>query len=511
MVTRAQKILLGLIAALLALPLPLMLALRDRPLRPGSAWGWVANRSLHGMTLPAKTAATLKLKSWLSGRYQRGCTAWFNENFAGREAFIRANNQILWSLFGRSYMLQGNILRGHRGQLFGADYVKYQAGWATPVAEDYLDDLAIKARQVQERLRARGVAFAVFITPSKAPFFAEDIPRIFPPPRGGSAPPRQADDLLAALQRRNVPAVDGRASVRLRQQELPGPAFPRTGLHWSHPAAAFAAADLLRELGAQGLSQLPRLAVERVRVTDAPGQADDDLALLLNLLAKPTGRYLCADYSAVPAGQGGITFVGGSFLHTVNEVLDEARAFARIRHYHYFKVPVQTFPGGQTEPVDEARIAWEEDFLGASAVVLEINEIVVPGRHPAAFLNAVLASLPDSPGRAAEPVRASFLDKSRPEGGQAAEARRVWCRGNAATAVTNAPDRPRAARLRLPLAAKARRLSGLCAPDDRSPRAEWFTRAGTQRVLAATQAALRAPWAHRVYPVAVAGALATGR
>ena len=391
MVRPIQKILLGLIALLLCLPLPAMLLLRGKASFP--PWLlWIGNRTLSGVTVH-QDSPPLSLTAWFRGKYQEGVANQINENFGGRELLIRAHNQSLWSVFGKSYMMDEMIVRGKHDDLFSSDYLAFREGFAAVPSNDYLRELAIESAELQRRLAVGGTAFAVLVTPDKPSFYAQDVPaRYHPRVPGSVAPPPDADQLIAALAREKVHYTDGRSVTRDLAARVSWPTFPRTGVHWNRLTAFYTTVALLDNLTRSYGRPFPQLAATNIRRQSTPVPPDADLALLLNLIWMPADQYVNADYSSTGKSPGTITFVGGSFADALDVILDDTRAFRRINHYHYFKVNVQRFPGASIEPVDEEHIPWQDDFLSAQAVVLEINPMYVTGRHPLAFLDAALAA-----------------------------------------------------------------------------------------------------------------------
>lgn len=464
-----QKVLLGLIALLLCLPLPAMLVLRTQPDLPPSLQ-WLGNRTLAGITVE-RESPPLSRDNWFSGKYQDGITRWINENFAGRELLIRANNQLLWSLFGKSYMGQEMIVRGRHDDLFGSDYIAYREGFAAPASDGYLDELAAKAAALQRRLAAGGTAFAVLVTPDKPSFYPEDLPARYQPRVPGSPqPPPDADHLLAALTRSGVDQVDGRAITRQVAAGKSWRTFPRTGVHWNRLTASATAEALLRSLEASAGRPFPKLTATNIRPSPLPDTADADLAVLLNLLWQPRETYVHADYTCRDPNPGTLTIVGGSFANALDTIFNESGAFAQINHYHYFKVDVQRFPADEMDHVDEARIPWQQDFWSAQAVVLEINPQYVTGRHPLAFLNAALAAKPGAGATAtavaaAPPVSVVF----DPAGWHAEEHggadRWRWSKGPASVLLVNPGNAPRPVRVSYTLAGLADRNVRLLGPD----------------------------------------------
>lgn len=445
-----QYLLAGVVGLILAMPLPGLAILRW--LRPEGHWAdWLLNRSLNGITLP-KQDVRLSAKTWLKGDYQRSVTAWLNENFAGRELGLRLYNQMLWSAFRKSYMAQESIVAGTDGELFERDYLDHYNYFIPMPSDADVDVLAGKMADLRDRLQQRGGYFLVLFTPSKATTMPEFIP-----PRNRTnlrgQPARDYERLKAALDRYKVDFIDGPVLSRAAADQLGWTAFPKTGIHWSHPIAFSTAAAVLNAVQSKTDRTMAHLQMSGVTIDHRPHPPDEDLALLLNLIWTPRDRYIHAAYSRTPGSPsrtGRITLVGGSFVHLLNELWVETQAFEQISFYYYYKASLYSFPGGAPTAVDQSRINWAGDFEQADAVILEINESKVGDDYVKAFLAGSLAGLPERPGGSIQP---KILFYSETWHGVESNSEHVWhwSKGDARIALTNAATKSRTATFSLKL------------------------------------------------------------
>ena len=434
---RTQKALLGLILVSLTLPLPSLVLLRKHA--PKGAWAdWALNRTLHGVTLPEQSVP-LSHATWFSGRFQSSVTAWVNQNFAFREAFIRGYNQMLWTLFGKSYMASESIIQGKDGWLFERGYLQDYNYMGRVLSDAEVEEMANQLLQVRNRLASFGVSFLVLVTPSKATYLPGRIPDRYKS-NLANQPRRNYDRVVEELRKRNIPVVDGPAITRENASLLPGNAFPKLGVHWCRPAAYFTAEAFLRASeGDSGLS-LARLRQSEVIVNDTASPPDDDLGLLLNLIRLPPGHYLHSTVTLAPGSplrKGRLTIVGGSFVHQLTDIWEETAAWSSIAHYYYYKVSLFRFPSRRELPIDEARIDWQHDFYGADVVALEINESAMAWNHPAAFVSGLLGSTPPAP------ISFSFPDGSWHQEEVLGQTKWRWSKGDAKLSVMNATGEPR--------------------------------------------------------------------
>jgi alginate O-acetyltransferase complex protein AlgJ len=390
--TRSQKTLLGLLLITLAFPLPALMVLRG--LAPAGAWAdWPLNRTLRGVTLPEQSIS-FDASTWFAGQYQRSITAWVNQNFAFREAAIRCYDQLLWSLFGKSYMANESIIQGKDGWLFEVGYLQ-DYNYLGPLLNDAeVRRFAERLVQVQQRLSAYGVSFVVLVTPSKATFLPQYVPERYKT-NLSHKPRRNYERVVEQLKQNGIPVIDGPLITRAAAKELPGDIFPKAGVHWSHPTAFFTAEEFLRVSETVFRRPLARLHQDNVTIDDQPSSPDNDLALLLNLAVNPSGRYMHSTISLAtgsPRRSGHLTIVGGSFVHQLVDIWEETKAWETIAHYYYYKVSLFRYPGNHSLPIDETKIDWEHDFYASDVVALEINESSFGWNHPNAFIAGLLSS-----------------------------------------------------------------------------------------------------------------------
>jgi hypothetical protein len=341
----------------------------------------------------------LRINTWLNGHYQAGINALANEDFAGRESLIRWYNEIVYRLFRTSYMSNGHIIVGKHENLYEEDYLLSYGQFISALSRENVESLVAKMKRLSERLKEFGSCFVFVITPNKATIFPEDVPnRYSAPTKDGRAKGSNYATFIPILQRYQVAYVDGREITLAEKGNLPVPVFPRTGTHWTRAVALFSVNELLEVIRKETGRDLPEVVMSNHSVNHIPDDVDSDLFNLLNLNSDPGrgNRFLHALYRANPRTwrpSGTISIVGGSFVHQIAEILDQAAVFRRIAYFRYFKTERIEYPGFHTSLVDPNTIAWDGDFFQARAVVLEANEEAMNSPHLPEFLDAALSAL----------------------------------------------------------------------------------------------------------------------
>lgn len=369
-------LLLGL--ALLYVPLILWLA--------SQVPAWRAPiQALDGGPLIGMNAPTAPAEPWRAawtGEWQRYADARFNELLPLRRPAVRATNQLYYSVFRSSYMLNGSMVPARHGQLMEREYIADYCNFpGTRFDDAQFDAWAAQVARVRDQVQARGQAFMYVISAAKPAILPSEIPSRMPCPAADQARPRYRA-ALAALDRAGVRYIDGSARVLQARQTVPSAdLFPRGGTHWTLFAASLATAPLLDAIRyADGGTPSPL----RVQVKpDGPlGGVDTDLLDLANLWRRDAS-YTVPAVTVEPAQPPGrprsLAIVGGSFANQIMELLAANGQFSRMDYYYYLTTAHLTYPGRVHQPTDAPDVY--DALFKADVVLLEENEIKMPSPH----------------------------------------------------------------------------------------------------------------------------------
>jgi alginate O-acetyltransferase complex protein AlgJ len=408
--------LIVLVAIFLSLPAGLKVAYRGvSAIRgyPAPLLKPLVTSDLVGVTEPA-IQPRFTWRTWFDGTFQAQSSQWVAQSFALRGQFVRLDNQINYSVFGKSYMANQSVIIGKANELYERVYLDEYCGIRPPIPTDDVRSTVQQMAALQARLKARGVTFVVLITPSKASIYPQYIPSAFCRSRPITMR-RDYDNLIASLVEERVNHVDGpQITARAKGTvTIDVDLFSRGGTHWNALGAYFTAEDLLRKIEALTRATLPRISVDRVSVDNKPMGQDADLANLLNLWYPPTDYptpHPVFRYEGPIGRLAKAVFVGGSFTEWILQIVHEAHAFDEIDFYYYYHTGFRRLPASARSPVDVAKIDWQNDVFRAAAIVLEINEAGLgsgEATHYGAFLKDALAQFSGHP--ALHPPRGARL------------------------------------------------------------------------------------------------------
>jgi alginate O-acetyltransferase complex protein AlgJ len=364
------------------------LVVRADPLGP------LASPRLGKVVFPLEPEWTVA--GWISGDFQRRADHWFSNVVEPRGWVIPLTNQILYTVFSRSYMGDRTIVVGRRGELYQGTYIEgYCAGSEIGDAEA-LAAAAARTGELTTRLASAGKTLVVLVTPSKAAVMPEHLPLGACTPAGD--PSRRRRHFVAELRAHGAVVVDGHALTMAMKAEDPLPPFPRGGIHWSRVVGARVAGVVIRSVARD--RDFGGVDLRALRWTASPEKSDRDLAELLTLFVPPfdypvgVAEVVCRPTTTGQASA--LLTVGGSFLYQVLDPITDCGLFRKVEHYFYYDQLYQRWPGSVSQQPAAGRLQWRDNLAGTDLVVLEIAEHRIGNApHFDRFVTEALAALGD--------------------------------------------------------------------------------------------------------------------
>lgn len=388
MARAARAALLALMLLVMGLPLVHTLVVRENPLGP------LASPRLGKVAFPLEPEWTLA--GWLSGDFQRRADRWFSNIVEPRGWVIPLTNQLLYTVFAKSYMGDRTIVIGRQGELYQRLYIAAYCEGSEVGDAEALAASAARVGELNKRLSSASKVLVVLVTPSKAAVLPERLPAGVCAPAGDPATRRRW--LVSKLRAAGVTVIDGHALVMAMKAEDPLPPFPRGSIHWSRLVGARIAGVVMRELGRLGDVDLGGVDVLTVRWDARPAQSDRDVANLLTLFVPPLDyRVGVPEIACRPTTIGrsrALVTVGTSFLYQILAPITDCSLFRQVENYFYYDHLYERWPGPVRERPDASKLRWRDTLAETDAVVLELGEHLI-GRAPHfdRFVTAALAAL----------------------------------------------------------------------------------------------------------------------
>jgi hypothetical protein len=374
-------------AAFVAACLAILVAPIAQMVRP-----FVDEAPLHGVVAPAARPAA-SLAGVTSEAYQRDFKAWFEQSFGLRRTLVRLDNSIEYWILDEARQ-DKEVQVGPDKTLFIRGQLVYH-DVATTDPEPSLR-VARRTKRAGDALRAQGKVLVTIVLPSKAPLFADAIPRGWDAPLGEPRPNETMvyRPFVDELARQGALFVDGPRVLERYGREDRAFLYARTGRHLNAPAACIlfeAALELARPL-------LPDRTIPHLDCTfemRVPQLGDEELDLfeLLNVWA-PLPKVATAMLHDVPevvpeADRADLLVVGSSFAGRFLREAHRNHAF-RSTHFYYYNKHVEEL-GKPLQPMPKSDSPeWRALTFSKSVYVLPVAQEFLPEQDSEPFLRQIL-------------------------------------------------------------------------------------------------------------------------
>lgn len=335
----------------------------------------IKDSNLQGETLKKEKTEASFQDMW-SGEWQSNFESYLTDNLKIREWLIPLRNQIMYSLLKTSP--NENIVIGKNNNLYEEEYICFETQIYLPMTEDEIDILTEKLTALDKSLKDKGKKFFIFITPSKAEIYSEDIPDQYLKIAPDEKSPSTYNLFIEALERTDIAYYDSTQDVRELKQTVEFHVFPKTGTHWSKVTAAICAQKLSDSMEEQLDVDLPECKVSYQKCKE-PLHPDSDIYNLLNLLEKPDEIFYEPIIEITDASKEDYTILarGGSFMGSSLNSLIHNDYFARSYYLeNTFAVCPEGTYSGNFDTYD--LLPLQEMIEDSDIIFLEVNEEAIP-------------------------------------------------------------------------------------------------------------------------------------
>lgn len=262
----------------------------------------------------------------MNGTYQSTLGDYISENLKIREYLIPIRNEITYRILHSSPNI--NVVIGKENDLHGEGYIETETQIYNPMTKEDINMLVEKLIQINKKLARKEKKLFIFITPSKADIYPENIPDKYL----SIAPKEKVDSsyklFIEALERENLFYYDSIPYAKELKEKSEVRVFTKCGMHWSNAAAAFCDKKLVESMEEQLEINLPEICVTYERCEE-PVTSDADLYGLLNLIKKPTDIFYKSQINIKKSGGDSCSVLarGGSFMGLSIRVLIQEGVF----------------------------------------------------------------------------------------------------------------------------------------------------------------------------------------
>lgn len=341
----------------------------------------------------------------MNGTWQKEYENWFDYGIAFRAPLIRLHNQFYYSIFSKSYMFDGGIIIGKHHYLYELPFlIKYCNSHAVKFQQDDFNLWMDNLKKIADFFQKRGQTFIYLITPSKAAYFPEYLPKNY---QCYSDKRSDYPYVVEALKKANIRYVDSAALVMNNKQKYGKALFSQGGLHWTYLGATLTTKKLIEEICNARKMSLGDLRFT-TKISHSPIKNDADLINLANLLY-PRLHYQVPNITFEKFSQKNsnpltMVVVGTSFSDFIVQILNDTNLFKQIDLFKYLVLShtrlryeekgLRSFPEEEVNPktihFDNTSFTAYQDILKADIVIFEENEVNLRSKHFKAFSDLLL-------------------------------------------------------------------------------------------------------------------------
>lgn len=221
------------------------------------------------------------VKKWFSGEFQAEKDTIYSQTFGLRSVFIRANNQIDYSLFSKIHA--NGVIFGKENYLYEENYIKAYYG-TDCIGKQKVDEQLKKLKFVQDELEKQGKTLLVVFAPGKGHFFPEYIPDRFHTKRKTT----NYTLYTAAARRLKINHIDFNAWFMQNKKKSKAPLYGQYGIHWSKYGFTLATDSILKRIDQAQAGKNGFMTIGKTS-WGYPDEGDQDILAAMNLLyAYPT-------------------------------------------------------------------------------------------------------------------------------------------------------------------------------------------------------------------------------
>ncbi|NLF25178.1 MAG: hypothetical protein GX589_05905 [Deltaproteobacteria bacterium] len=329
----------------------------------------------HGLH-PPPSKPRFTWQGFFNERFQRKFEGWFSKGNGLWGHFVRASNQINYSLFNQvSTHYSSTILAGNKGYFFQPMYLpsfnrikqKRHRNFVKPVRT---------LRRFQDLLAERGKTVVSLISTNMLALYPDVVPSYYTDPTRLSR--KNVYEIIRPLyDEYGINYVDGHEQLSALVPSADLRFFEPTASHWNSVGSCLVTSRLVDRIAELMGKKLVNFACEPYILSYPPRGWDLDLVRIANLVF-PERTYVPAPYvEPRTLASGGeykpkILFVGSSFLFAVLTHLEKHEVTDHFTYYFYYR-QVRDSEHRRFRTLRRDKINWERDIFSHDVIVFERN------------------------------------------------------------------------------------------------------------------------------------------
>ncbi|PLX00938.1 MAG: hypothetical protein C0594_15015 [Marinilabiliales bacterium] len=306
----------------------------------------------------------LTYESWMEGDFQNNYNNFINDHLGFRSFFIRMNNQIEYSLFGK--INADGIVHGKNGNFFEYDYIRTLIG-DDFIGKKILDKKLRRTKYIQEIFKEKYNKDLILVfAPSKARVYNEFLPDQY---KNGSEKQSNYTFMHNRAEELNIRFIDLNEMLIRMKDTSTVPVFPECGTHWSE-YTAFCVADSLLNYSESLLKHtIGDLKITQCIKTSKLQSTDYDMGKTMNLLWEMDhSEMYYPEFEIAPAKNGdkpSILTIGDSFYWNIFNLNLQEKLYKDHKFWLYNKRIYPDFYSNSltTEDIDKKPFLDKQDII----------------------------------------------------------------------------------------------------------------------------------------------------
>jgi hypothetical protein len=214
---------------------------------------------------------------WFSGKYQADAEKYLNTHFGFRNAMVRVNNQIYYTLFKKAKA--NGVIIGKKNYLYEYSYIDAYYG-TDFLGKDSIYRQLKKLKAVQDTLEAQGKTLLLVMAPGKATFFPEYIPDRYKRNKGVT----NLQYFAKYASKLGINHINLSKWFLMMKDTARYALYPKTGIHWSYYGMALAADTIIKTVEKLRGTDMPDIIWKGIKMSSKLKNTDRDIERGMNLI-----------------------------------------------------------------------------------------------------------------------------------------------------------------------------------------------------------------------------------
>jgi len=218
-----------------------------------------------------------QVSTWTEGQFQSEKEAYIKQNFGFNTFFVKAYNQIQYSLYNQTGVQ--NVVIGQDNYLYDENYITAYYGLDF-AGNKILSEKVEKLQKISDTLKSKNISLIVVLAPGKANYYPEFLPKENISPKKGIT---NYEVLSRKLNHTDINLADMQQWFLELKPKTKHPLFPRTGIHWSYFGECIVLDSLVKLVESIREINLPKISFDPIEKSYTMRERDDDIEKSMNL------------------------------------------------------------------------------------------------------------------------------------------------------------------------------------------------------------------------------------